>query len=258
MTEATLQAQGQPTGTYTPGAFVWHEFRSRDVEAAKKFYCGLFGWTVKGHDMGHMTYHLIHAGDKQIGGFYQFEPGNEAPTHWEGMVSVPNVDAAAEAVKKAGGQILVGPFDIPNVGRYACALDPQRANVGLFHGLKGDPATNMPEIGEFCWDVLVTNDLEGAGTFYNQVIGWNKVDMGGDHLFKMGDLMEASLMKAPEGTPSHWMPVVAVANLDAAQKKAVELGAKVLIEKQDNDYGSFSVIADPLGGIIGIFVAKES
>ena len=48
MTEARMQE----TPSYAPGTFCWVELATTDGEAAKKFYSGLFGWTIDDRPMG--------------------------------------------------------------------------------------------------------------------------------------------------------------------------------------------------------------
>ena len=57
------------------------------------------------------------------------------PAHWLAYVNVPDVDAAAAAAAKLGGQIVVPPMDIPTVGRIAVLVDPQGAAIGIFKPL---------------------------------------------------------------------------------------------------------------------------
>jgi predicted enzyme related to lactoylglutathione lyase len=247
---------GTPTAVYTPGAFVWHELQTKDVAKATQFYTDLLGWTVKSADMGGgRIYHLIHVGDKQIGGMCL--PQSEGtPSFWAGYVSVTDVDKAAATAKAAGGQIVAGPMDVPTVGRMAVSIDPQGAVVNLFKSVHGDPDTSgMPAVGEFCWDSLNTTDVAGGSAYYEKVVGWTPADGG---VFKFGDLMEASFGLAPAGVPASWLSHVFVPNLTEYTQKAESLGATVLMANVDTgEWGKFSVIQDPTGGVIALFQGSE-
>ena len=63
------------------------------------------------------------------------------------------------------------------------------------------------------------------------------------------------MMVNPEpGAPPHWLPYIAVENVDASAKKAETLGATICVPPSDiPDVGRFSVIADPTGGTFGIY-----
>jgi len=46
------------------GRVVWHDLLTTDVEAAKAFYCAVFGWAAADVDMGGGAYTLLPAGDE--------------------------------------------------------------------------------------------------------------------------------------------------------------------------------------------------
>lgn len=260
MAEATLQKGAQSVGAYTPGAFVWHEFGTKDLSAAKKFYGGLFGWTFHTMPMGDMDYHMIHLGEVGIGGLYQLDGKVEAPSAWLGSISVKDVDASVKAAEKAGGKVAYGPMDIPNIGRFASIIDPEGCAFGVFRSLTGDPVVGKPKAGEFCWDDLLAKDPGALEGFYKAVIGW--VTGSGpagveEKMFKYGEENEASLGKAPEGVHPHWLTYVTVGDLQTSKEKAVELGAKIIVEQVDMPFGSYSVLQDPIGGYVGLFAGKE-
>lgn len=121
------------------GTFVWNELSTSDVEGAKTFYQTVIGWTVESMDMGENgTYHLLKDGDEMRGGLMSNAniPG-DPPPNWMGYIGVDDVDGTCERAKAAGGQVLNGPFDIPNVGRMAVLMDPQGAVVSIMKGTDG-------------------------------------------------------------------------------------------------------------------------
>jgi predicted enzyme related to lactoylglutathione lyase len=112
-----------------PGAMCWNELSTTDVEAAGKFYRATFGWTTSPMDMGGgMTYTIFKAGDEQVGGMMALTPQMKGvPPHWLTYFAVSDCDGTAKKVTELGGQVLVPPTDIPNVGRFAVSQDGQRA-----------------------------------------------------------------------------------------------------------------------------------
>ncbi|MCH8328323.1 MAG: VOC family protein, partial [Candidatus Marinimicrobia bacterium] len=52
--------------------------------------------------------------------------------------------------------------------------------------------------------------------------------------------------------PTQWMPYIKVDDVDAVTAKAIELGAKSVIEPTDIPKGRFSVVVDPAGAAIGL------
>jgi predicted enzyme related to lactoylglutathione lyase len=112
----------------------WHELMTTDAAAAMRFYQEVFGWTPdRAMDMGPMgTYQIFSRQNRQIGGMMN-KPKELAnvPPHWQIYFRVPDVDAAAERVKAAGGKVINGPMDVPDGDRVLNAMDPQGAAFGL-------------------------------------------------------------------------------------------------------------------------------
>jgi predicted enzyme related to lactoylglutathione lyase len=238
------------------GKFVWHEHRSADVERAKSFYTKLLGWGIEVWKPGEMDYGMIAAGGQMHGGFAAAQEGE--PAHWLGLVAADDVDAAAGRAQAAGGTVVAGPFDIPEVGRMAVPADPQGAVLGLFKSFGEDPQNE----GTFVWDELHTTDVEGAKRFYRQVTGWTSrdVEMGGGFTYTMfqrpsGD-DAAGCMQVTEGeqAPPHWLAYIYTDDVDATVSTAISLGATTLVEASDiPNIGRFAIIQDPLGAVVGLF-----
>jgi uncharacterized protein len=113
----------------TPGAFSWSELMASDPDAAAAFYGQLFGWTFEKMDMG-MPYQVIKAGGTSVGGIMGKPPGGEAmPPMWGCYVTVADADATAKRCTELGGKVIMGPQDIPTVGRFVVLQDPQGAVV---------------------------------------------------------------------------------------------------------------------------------
>ena len=56
----------------------------------------------------------------------------DMPPAWTPYFMVTDVDASASKAKELGGQVYMGPMDIPNVGRFAVVTDPQGAAFAIF------------------------------------------------------------------------------------------------------------------------------
>ena len=114
----------------------WHELMTTDQNAALKFYEDVFHWQLdQTMDMGEMGKYLMFkrpTGHGTIGGIMNKPPAMaNAPSNWQIYFRVPNVDAAAERIKAAGGKVINGPMDVPDGDRVLNALDPQGAAFGL-------------------------------------------------------------------------------------------------------------------------------
>jgi uncharacterized protein len=113
------------------GAFSWCELMTTNPGAAKEFYTKLFGWTTEEmNTMPGMTYTVVKAGGSGIGGIMPMpQQAQGMPPQWGTYVTVDDVDATARTAAQLGGKILMGPLDIPNVGRFCVIQDPQGAVI---------------------------------------------------------------------------------------------------------------------------------
>jgi predicted enzyme related to lactoylglutathione lyase len=238
------------------GTFIWHENNSTDAEKAKSFYTELLGWETEAWP-GEMQYTIIKVGDKGHGGIAAAQGG--APSHWMGNVFVEDVDEVARRAEAAGGKVLYGPEDIPEVGRFALISDPQGASVSAFTPQpQGDGGLGE---GVFVWDELHTSDPAAARSFYSEVIGWTArdEDMGGFSytIFQNASGTDvAGCMQLMEGmqAPPHWLVYIGTDDVDAKTAQAKELGATVHVEPADiPSVGRFSVLQDPAGAVFGLF-----
>ena len=119
--------------------FCWDELHTPDPAASAKFYSTVFGWGAETMDMGGgMKYTLLkrtgvkdaQGMDRNAAGLMQMMPGTPHP-FWLAYVAVENADASADKAKRLGATVVVPPTDIPNVGRFACIMDPQKAHIAV-------------------------------------------------------------------------------------------------------------------------------
>ena len=119
--------------------------------------------------------------------------------------------------------------------------------------------------GDFCWIELMTTDVAKVRPFYTALLGWKYKEvpmpggMGGTYVMPQVDGIDAAGMsrmdpQQAKQMPPHWGLYVAVENVDATQKKATELGGKVLMPAFDiPDVGRMAVIQDPSGAVISLY-----
>ncbi len=115
------------------GTFVWNELLTRDVEAAKRFYAALAGWSFNAHKMGNGTYWVAEIGGNPVAGVMAMPEGipAEVPPHWFEYMEVDDVDARLRVATEHGGKIMRPPFDVPDVGRLGFITDATGAALGL-------------------------------------------------------------------------------------------------------------------------------
>jgi predicted enzyme related to lactoylglutathione lyase len=108
-----------------PGALVWNQLQTPDVDGARAFYKAALGldsgpmpempeftgFTVKGRTIG------------GVQGMENLPAGT--PPNWLVNFAVDDVDSTVDALVRAGGNVLAPAFDMEKVGRMAVLQDPQ-------------------------------------------------------------------------------------------------------------------------------------
>ena len=270
---------------YIPGVPCSVDTSQPDPEAALPFYGGLFGWEFE--DMmpveadGNYFMGRIRGGDVAAVG--SIPAGAPAMATWNTYVWVESADDTAAKARKAGGSVLMEPFDVMDAGRMAVLSDPEGAVFSVWQAKEHKGAQVVNEHGSLNFNSLATRDPEGAKAFYRDVFDWETLDLPagvmwtlpgyGDHLEEgnPGLREQMAQMGAPEGfidvvaamnpiadddndTPANWSVTFAVDDADAIAAKAVELGGEVLAGPLDAPWTRMAVIKDPQGAT---FVASQ-
>ena len=155
-----------------PGAVVFNNLNTRDVEAARSFYGSLFGWQTAGIGGGAEGWTLPGYGDwlerehhpglrtqmAEAGAPDGFEDvvGSiipisddqpDTPAHWSVTFASADADATAAKATELGGKVIVAPFDAPwstptYTIRMTVIADPQGAtfSASRFIAKSNDPA----------------------------------------------------------------------------------------------------------------------
>jgi len=122
-----------------PFTFCWDELMTTDPDAAAAFYAQVFGWEPSKMDMGGgTTYTLLHRpgvkntkGEPVGAGGVMKSPPGVPHSFWLSYIFVENTDEINEKAKRLGATVTVPPTDIPNIGRFACWMDPQQAPIAV-------------------------------------------------------------------------------------------------------------------------------
>ena len=115
----------------------------------------------------------------------------------------------------------------------------------------------MTSHGHFHWNVLATHDVEKAKKFYTDTLGWTYEGMpmpeGTYWVASAGGEPVAGIVDAgSDGSAESWMGYIAVDDVDARAKKAVQAGAKVVQPAFDiPGVGRIVILAEPGGATIG-------
>jgi predicted enzyme related to lactoylglutathione lyase len=139
-----LWQAGETVGTQRanePGTPTWNECVTSDPERALAFYSEILGLTAAEMDMGEGgTYRVLsNAAGKQVGGMMM--PQMEGvPPHWNVYFHVADADASVSKVKELGGDLIVPPFEVPDIGKMGLVSDPQGASFWVMQPVPGAPA----------------------------------------------------------------------------------------------------------------------
>jgi hypothetical protein len=254
--------------SHKPGSFCWIELSTTDQNAAKKFYCSLFGWTVNDMPMGPDSFYtMFQLGGKDIGAAATLRPdllAAKVPPNWALYIEVESADATAERASKAGGKLLAPPFDVMDVGRMSVIQDPTGACFCIWQSNKGKGIQVVGEPGTLCWADLNSPDPERARKFYGDVFGWKfGADTHSDppsgymHI-QNGEEFIGGVPPVRSGNghpiPPHWLSYFLVADCDATAAKAKGLGARYCLEPMTmENVGRMSILTDPQGAAFAIF-----
>jgi predicted enzyme related to lactoylglutathione lyase len=242
--------------SYLPGKFNWFEHLSNSPAQASEFHRALFGWTFRPLHRDGRPYQLIHNGDTAIGAMLEAPSGTRC--HWNGFVSVSDVDATLRDAVAAGARSVLPAADRDD-GRAATLSDPTGALLSLWRGIAGDrPDAGDIAVGDWCWNELMTSDAKRALAFYTQVFGYSEelhhFPGGGYHILKGSDgKARAGVMpSAHPQVPSTWLPYVRVEDADAIAARIAPLGGKLMMAPFDvPGVGRIGALFDPLGAALG-------
>ncbi|HEX2127975.1 MAG TPA: VOC family protein [Solirubrobacterales bacterium] len=109
---------------------------------------------------------------------------------------------------------------------------------------------------------LHTQNAARACGFYARLFGWRteRVKTGGheDYLVLMlADVIEGGVVEGETGRP-HWLPYVAVADIEDATERARILGAEVVVEPSEGPAGWRSVVTSAAGADVALWQPKTT
>jgi predicted enzyme related to lactoylglutathione lyase len=247
--------------TSTRGKFVWYDLMTTDPKGAEAFYKNVAGWTTEQWEA--MPYTMWKAGNSTIGGIMPMpDAAAGPPPHWIAYIAVPDVDASMALIASLGGRTLMAAKDIPGVGRFALATDPQGAAFAVFTPLGTAPGQDHdPAIGEFSWHELSTSDYAAAFAFYEKVFGWHKQaehDMGPMGIYLLfsrngRELGGMFTMDPSRKMPPNWLQYIRVDNADRAVERVTAAGGTVLNGPMDVPGGDrIAQCMDPQGAAFAL------
>lgn len=246
------------------GTPCWADIGVPDLDEARAFYAAVAGWEIPPGMPEWGGYTLAtHDGAAAAGLGPLMAEGQ--PVAWTLYLASDDVDRTAEQIVAAGGTVVLPPDQVGSFGRMCIAADPTGAVFGVWQAGEMVGFDAPGEVGGWVWCDLRSTDPAAAQDFYASVFGYvyTPLEMAGPDYRVFSLTGEAggelggmgSMMGAPEGTPSHWLVYVAVADLDTALAEVASRGGTSLAEPFDSPYGRMGPILDPWGAPIWLMQA---
>ena len=120
-------------GTSGPGAWVWAELWTDDIDKAAAFYANVIGVGHDTTDRGGVDYHYFASQGKPRAGIIKIptELENVDPG-WAPYVGVKDITLTLAKVKELGGRVIFGGIEHPTAGSVALVMDPTGAALFVY------------------------------------------------------------------------------------------------------------------------------
>ncbi|KUM91900.1 hydrolase [Streptomyces cellostaticus] len=229
---------------YGEGVPCWVDAQLADVEAGKRFYGELFGWTFE-DALGSSVWALLD--DEPVASLAPKMDGR-MPTVWTVSFATPDARALCRRIAAAGGQVVMAPFPVGDLGTAALVTDPEGAVFGLWQPGGHAGFGRWHEPGTFVWAELYTRDTAAANAFYGDLFHEALFGAGAEPDFGRADVSEVF----PAEMPPHFVTHFRVADLDDSLGAVQRLGGRVQAPPFETSYGRVAVVTDNQGASFAV------
>ncbi|MFI1419591.1 VOC family protein [Streptomyces sp. NPDC020731] len=236
---AENRASGHRVSEYAEGTPCWVDAQLPDVEAGKRFYGGLFGWTFENQPQG--TVRALKDGDPVASLAHKTD--GRLPTVWTVSFATPDAGALCRRIRAAGGQVVSPPGPFGDLGVTALVTDSESAVFSLWQGARTPGFGRRYEPGTFAWVQLYTRDTQAANTFYGGLFHDALFGPDADPDFGRAPVSDVF----PAEMPPHFLVHFAVEDPGAAMEEVVRLGGRVQVPPFETSYGTAAVVTDNQG-----------
>ncbi|MGW0879906.1 VOC family protein [Streptomyces sp. NPDC002671] len=226
-------------GPYGEGVPCWVDARLSDVEAGKRFYGELFGWTFE-DAYGSSVWARL-AGEPVA----SLAPKTDGrmPTVWTVSFATPDATALCRRITEVGGQVVMAPFPVGALGVAALAADTEGAVFGLWQAGRHRGFGRRHAPGTFVWAELYTRDTAAANAFYGSLFHDALFGTDAEPDFGRAHVTEVF----PAEMPPHFLTHFRVTQLDDALGAVQRLGGRVQAPPFETSYGRVAVVTDNQG-----------
>ncbi|WP_149179306.1 VOC family protein [Streptomyces sp. TRM49041] len=256
------------------GTPCWADVLLPDLEAGKRFYGELFGWTFADAGETYGPYATALSDGLRVAGLAPKRDGR-MPTAWGVYLATADAVALATRIREAGGQIITEPMRVGAAGITALAADPGGAVFGLWQAEERSGFEKQGLAGSFCWAEVYTRarDKDAVDAFYATVFGYRTRDLddpsvdfrvwsppGTDEPTDATAIGGRSVIGEafPAEMPAHFLVYFAVEDCDGTVASAVRLGGRVTEDPFDTPYGRIALLADNQGAVFAVLAEPKA
>ncbi|WP_416965357.1 VOC family protein [Streptomyces sp. Agncl-13] len=225
--------------TYGEGVPCWVDAQLPDLAAGRRFYGELFGWTfeeayggsVWARKDGEAVAGLAHKADGRM------------PTVWTVYFATPDVVRLSGRIRDAGGQVVMAPVSLGELGTAVLAADPEGAVFGLWQAARHPGFGTRHKAGAFGWAELYARDTETANTFYGGL--FTDALFGPEAAPDFGRAPVSDVF--PVEMPPHFLVHFRVEDIEPVLGAVHRLGGRVQVPPFETSYGKVAVVTDNQG-----------
>ncbi len=118
------------------------EILSKDPAKSVEFYKQALGWKINAWEMPGQTYWMVTTGPKTAVGIDGGMMSASFPQAVINTIEVKSLSTAQASIEMAGGKLVQGPYDIPNVGKHAYFSDLEGTLFGVLQPPAGGAMAN--------------------------------------------------------------------------------------------------------------------
>jgi predicted enzyme related to lactoylglutathione lyase len=237
------------TERWPAGTPAWADLTVPSLDEARAFYGPLLGWEFEGGGPETGGYTVATVGGRRVAGLGEAPEGQAAEPQWCVYLATDDINASVARAGAAGADVVVGATSIPRMATMAIVADPTGALFGLWQSGHHTGWDVSDEPGAVVWTEVMSTDQPMSLAFYRQVLELDADDMSGGG-FVYATLRRGETPVAGVGGsdgPAAWTVYVAVADVDVAAARAVDLGGDVLAGPFDSPFGRNARVRGPFG-----------
>ncbi|WP_338672118.1 VOC family protein [Streptomyces sp. SCSIO 30461] len=262
---------------FMEGMPCWVDAQLPDLEAGKRFYGELFGWTYGRYGSGGEAERYGHYTEAYLGGrrVAALVPKRDGrmPTTWGLYFATDDAIRTAGAIQQAGGQVIMAPMPVGPFGVAALAADPGGAVFGVWQQSERHSGFEIQSVpGAYCWAEDYTREKEAVDRFYAEVFGFQGTPLpddtvdylmwspagaepGEDTAIGARSVITAAF---PAEMPGHFLVYFAVADCDRTVEAAIALGGRITAPPFDIPYGRMAVLSDNQGASFAVLAQPRA